>query len=178
MRLAIPLAILVATTAVAAAAAYGHRSVPDRAVAAHAQIRLRSTSLGSVLVDARGRTLYLFTADKAGKSACTGQCAAAWPPFVATGRPLAGVGVKQALLRTVKRSDGRLQVVYAGHPLYFFSGDRGAGATNGEGLEGAWFALDAHGAKVAAPAATTGGSGGNVAPPPPTTTDPGYDDGY
>jgi predicted lipoprotein with Yx(FWY)xxD motif len=166
MRLAIPLAILVASTAVAAAAAAPLRS------GGHAQVRLRSTPLGSVLVDVRGRTLYLFTADNAGKSACTGQCAAAWPPFTTTAAPLAGSGLKAALLKTAKRKDGRLQVVYAGHPLYFFGGDHGAGATNGEGMNGTWFAVNAHGAKVVA-------GGGQPQPvPPTTTTSPGTDPGY
>jgi predicted lipoprotein with Yx(FWY)xxD motif len=170
MRLAIPLAILVASTAVAAAAAVPLRS------GGHAQVRLRSTPLGSVLVDVRGRTLYLFTADAAAKSACAGQCAAAWPPFTTVGAPLAGRGLKAALLKTTTRKDGRLQVVYAGHPLYFYGGDHRAGATSGEGVEGTWFAVDARGAKVVA-----GGGQPQPVPPPTTTspgTDPGYGDGY
>ncbi len=95
---------------------------------------LRSTSLGSVLVDARGRTLYLFEADTTAKSACYGQCAAVWPPFLTNGAPVKVRPAKQGLLKTARRKDGTLQVVYAGHPLYFFSGDTRAGQTKGEGI--------------------------------------------
>jgi predicted lipoprotein with Yx(FWY)xxD motif len=165
MRLAIPLAILVAAVAVAAASASPK----------HARVMLRSTSLGSVLVDARGKTLYLFSADKAGKSACSAQCAAAWPPFLTSGAPLAGPGVKQGMLKTVKRADGKLQVVYAGHPLYFFSGDKGAGATGGQGIDhfgGHWYPVNAIGVKISAQKVPP-----VVQPPPTQTTGGGYDPG-
>jgi predicted lipoprotein with Yx(FWY)xxD motif len=135
----------------------------------HAKLVLRSTSLGSVLVDARGHTLYLFAADRPAKSACYAQCAAVWPPLLSGGAALAGAGVKKSLLATAKRKDGRLQVVYAGHPLYFFSGDSRAGQTSGEGIEhfgGRWYAVSAAGKKVVKAAA-----GG-------TTTSPGYGGGY
>lgn len=143
----------------------------------HAKVLLRSTSLGSVLVDSRGRTVYLFDADRAAKSACYTQCAAAWPPLLTGSAPVAGPGVKQGLLRTTKRRDGKLQVVYAGHPLYFFSGDARGGQVNGEGIEhfgGGWYAVSAAGKKVApAPAGGTttttpssgGGYGGGYGPP-------------
>ena len=112
---------------------------------------LRSTSLGTVLVDARGRTLYLFAADTTAKSACYGQCAAVWPPFLTTGGPVNVGPAKQGLLKTAKRKDGTLQVVYAGHPLYFFSGDTRAGQTKGEGIVhfgGSWYAVGAVGKAV------------------------------
>ena len=135
----------------------------------HAKVMLRSTSLGSVLVDGRGHTLYLFDADHRGKSACTGQCAAVWPPLLTAGAPLAGAGLKKGLLTTTKRKDGKLQVVYAGHPLYFFSGDARAGQLKGEGIEhfgGRWYVVDAAGKKVEEQSGTT-----------TTTTTPGYDGG-
>jgi predicted lipoprotein with Yx(FWY)xxD motif len=153
-------AILVALVAAAAAAASP----------LHAKVVLRSTSLGSVLTDARGHTVYLFEADKASKSACYGQCAATWPPLLTANTPTAGAGVKKALLTTTKRKDGKLQVVYAGHPLYFFSGDTKAGQVTGEGLVhfgGAWFAVGAAGKKVTAKQT-----------PPATTTTGGYGGGY
>jgi predicted lipoprotein with Yx(FWY)xxD motif len=136
------LAVLIALAVAAAATAS-----PPR----HAKVMLRSTSLGSVLVDARGRTLYLFEADSTAKSACYGQCAAAWPPFLTNGAALNGAGVKTGLLATAKRKDGTLQVVYAGHPLYFFGADARAGQTTGEGIDhfgGRWYAVNAAGAKV------------------------------
>ena len=82
-------------------------------------IALKSTAVGKVLVGANGRTLYLFTADKGTKSACYGQCASYWPPLIA-GKPTAGTGLNASMLGTTKRKDGKLQVTYHGHPLYFF----------------------------------------------------------
>jgi predicted lipoprotein with Yx(FWY)xxD motif len=110
-----------------------------------------TTGLGRILVDGRGHTLYLFEKDKRGKSACSGQCATAWPPLIATGKPRASGGVKASRLGTTKRSDGRLQVTYNHHPLYTFIKDTKKHQTNGEGLKafGAeWFALSTAGNKV------------------------------
>jgi len=155
----IALAVLIALAVAAAATA----SPPK-----HANVMLRSTSVGTVLVDGRGRTLYLFTADPTAKSACYGQCAAVWPPFLTSDAPVKVGAAKQALLKTVKRKDGTLQVVYAGHPLYFFSGDTRAGQTKGEGIVhfgGSWYALNAAGkalkpASSPAPAPNPPGDGG------------------
>jgi predicted lipoprotein with Yx(FWY)xxD motif len=110
-----------------------------------------STSLERVLVDARGHTLYLFGKDRNGKSACSGACAAAWPPLIATTKPRAGGGAKASRLGTTRRGDGRLQVTYNHHPVYTFVKDTKKGQTNGEGLTafgGTWDALSAAGAKV------------------------------
>src|SRR6266550_1774290 len=82
------------------------------------RITTTRTKLGTILADARGRTLYLFEKDKRGLSLCTGSCESYWPPVLTKGAPLASGGVKTPLLGTVKRSDGGLQVTYAGHPLY------------------------------------------------------------
>jgi len=82
---------------------------------------------GKFLADSQGRTLYLFEADKGGTSTCAGACAAAWPPVTASGMPTAGSGVNEALLGTVKRSDGTEQLTYNHHPLYYFAADTGAG---------------------------------------------------
>jgi len=113
-----------------------------------------STGLGRVLVDGRGHTLYLFTKDAHGKSACNGQCIGYWPPLITTGKPRAGAGLKASLLGTTRRGDGRLQVTYNHHPLYSFVKDSRKGQTNGEGLDtfGAeWFALSPAGSKVDKP---------------------------
>jgi predicted lipoprotein with Yx(FWY)xxD motif len=107
--------------------------------------------LGTILVDGKGRTLYLFQADKTDKSTCTGACAAAWPPLVSKGQPKAGNGVKSNLLGTSKRSDGTTQVTYNKHPLYFFAGDTKPGQTNGQDLNqfGAlWYVLNPAGKQV------------------------------
>jgi predicted lipoprotein with Yx(FWY)xxD motif len=122
-----------------------------------------TTSLGRILVDARGHTLYLFGKDRNGKSACSGACAAAWPPLIATGKPRAGAGAEASRLGTTRRADGRLQVTYNHHPVYTFVKDTKKGQTNGEGLNafgGTWDALSPAGAKVAEHAANSSGTGG------------------
>lgn len=78
--------------------------------------------LGDVLVDGHGRTLYLFEKDEHSESSCTGACAVASPPLRDGGKPVAGSGVKASLLGTARRSDGKPQVTYNGHPLYLFQG--------------------------------------------------------
>ena len=115
-----------------------------------------TTSLGRVLVDTHGHTLYLFGKDRNGKSACSGACAAAWPPLIATAKPRAGTGAAASRLGTTRRADGRLQVTYNHHPVYTFVKDTKKGQTNGEGLTafgGTWDALSAAGAKVEKPGA-------------------------
>jgi predicted lipoprotein with Yx(FWY)xxD motif len=128
-----------------------------------ATVRLGSSSLGRMLVDSRGRTLYLFEKDKKGHGSCTGACASYWPPLLTTGKPHAGTGVKQALLGTTKRANGKLQVTYRGHPLYRFALDKNAGQTKGEGLNnfGAeWYVVSAAGAKIEDEDTGGGGYGG------------------
>jgi predicted lipoprotein with Yx(FWY)xxD motif len=120
-------------------------------------------SLGKILVDSQGRTLYLFQADKGTKSACTGACAVAWPPVRASGKPVAGSGITASKLGTTARSDGKPQVTYNGHPLYGYVGDQKAGDTNGQGVTafgGGWFALTASGRQVTATAPGSGGGNG------------------
>src|SRR5882672_8635741 len=95
-------------------------------------VALKSTAVGKVLVGANGRTLYLFTADKGANSACYGQCATYWPPLIA-GKPSVGAGLDASMLGTTKRKDGKLQVTYNGHPLYFFAVDKKAGDIKGQG---------------------------------------------
>jgi predicted lipoprotein with Yx(FWY)xxD motif len=116
-----------------------------------ATVKLRQTSLGQILADSHGKTLYLFAHDKGRTSRCYGACAAYWPPLITKGKPTAGRGVRKSLLGTTRRRDGRRQVTYHGHPLYRFSGDTGAGQTTGEGLTdfgGEWDAVSAAGLAV------------------------------
>ena len=131
------------------------------------KVAVASSGLGRILVDGRGRTLYLFEKDKHGKSACTGQCAGFWPPLIAVGKPpLATAGAKASLLGTIRRGDGRLQVTYNHHPLYTFVKDTRKGQTNGERVDafGAeWYAVSAVGAKVEKSAAKSSG-GSDPAP--------------
>jgi predicted lipoprotein with Yx(FWY)xxD motif len=126
-----------------------------------AVVRVSNThALGKVLVDSKGRTLYLFTKDSGTKSACVGMCATPWPPLLAHGTPKAGSGAKASLLGTTPRSGGASQVTYNGHPLYTFIKDKRPGDTNGEGVSafgGSWFAVSPAGARV---------SGGGSSPAP------------
>jgi predicted lipoprotein with Yx(FWY)xxD motif len=130
-----------------------HAASPSASSPGGTAVSLHSVSgiPGQVLVGPNGRTLYLFEADKNGKSACSGACAQAWPPETVTGTPKAQAGAKQSMLGTTKRSDGTTQVTYDGHPLYYYAGDTAAGSAHGEGLKqfGAeWYVVSASGKKV------------------------------
>lgn len=111
-------------------------------------ITVGHSSLGSLLVDGQGRTLYLFEADKNGSSACSGSCAQAWPPATSSGTPHAGNGAASSELGTITRQGGQKQVSYHGVPLYYFAGDHKSGDTTGQGLDqfGAkWYVLSPSG---------------------------------
>ncbi|SDN48707.1 COG4315 family predicted lipoprotein [Actinacidiphila guanduensis] len=150
----------------ASPAAAGTRTPEQAAQTSSATVSTaKAGKLGTILVDSKGMTLYLFQADKNGKPTCNGSCAKAWPPLVVTGKAGGAGGVQSAKLSTAKRSDGSTQVVYNGHPLYHFAGDSKAGNTNGQGLDnfGAkWYVLGTNGkqitTKVSQPS-TPGGGG-------------------
>jgi predicted lipoprotein with Yx(FWY)xxD motif len=151
----------IAGAAVLVATAYGGTASTQRAPKG-ALVALRKTTLGPVLVDARGRTLYLFEKDRKGQSACDTACVKFWPPLVSRATPRAGKGVHKPMLGVTRRQDGRRQVTYAGHPLYTFVGDKTPGQTSGEGLAnfGAeWYAVAASGHTVE-PSQPSGGSSG------------------
>ena len=139
-------------------------AAPKSSSGSSATVGVANTSLGSILVNSGGRTLYLFKADTATTSACSGACATAWPPLVATGNPTAGTGLTASKLGTIARSDGSRQVTYSGHPLYLFVKDRKPGDVNGQGVTAfgaAWFALRPAGNQASAPATNSGGGGGS-----------------
>jgi predicted lipoprotein with Yx(FWY)xxD motif len=107
--------------------------------------------LGPILVDSRGITLYDFVKDKRGTSSCYGACAALWPPLIAKGKPHAGRGVRASLLGTTRRKDGKLEVTYNHHPLYYYVSDRKPGQTTGQGLNqfgGLWWVLSPAGKEI------------------------------
>jgi predicted lipoprotein with Yx(FWY)xxD motif len=111
-------------------------------------LKATSSPLGTILVDQDGKTLYLFEADSMNKSNCSGACLSLWPPVMANGKATAGSGVTAGMIGT---ATGSSQVTYAGHPLYWFSGDTKAGDTNGQGLTdfgGAWYAVSPAGKAV------------------------------
>jgi predicted lipoprotein with Yx(FWY)xxD motif len=118
---------------------YGAQPTPSNAYktsGAASVLSTKTSSLGTFLVDANGRTLYLWDADHGPKSTCSGACAQAWPPLTSTATPKASGAVKASLLGTTKRADGSNEVTYAGHPLYLFAGDTQAGQTTGQGSNG------------------------------------------
>jgi predicted lipoprotein with Yx(FWY)xxD motif len=113
-----------------------------------------SASLGTFLVGPDGKSLYLFEADTSARSTCSGACAQGWPPLTTDGPPVAGSGVMQSLLSTSPRADGTQQVVYDGHPLYYFAGDTKVGDTNGEGVNAfgaGWDVVSPAGNKIEKP---------------------------
>jgi predicted lipoprotein with Yx(FWY)xxD motif len=116
-----------------------------------ATVTVRHTDDGMVLADGQGRTLYMFDKDKGGMSACDGACAAVWPPLTTGATPHAAGGAVADKLGTAKRGDGRLEVTYAGRPLYTYVGDSQPGQARGQGLDqfGAkWYVLSRSGKEV------------------------------
>lgn len=97
-------------------------------------------------------TLYLFEADKNGKSACTSvSCTKAWPPLTTRNAPRAGSGVSKSALGTISRGKGVKQVTYHGHPLYYYAADSNAGNAFGEGINsfgGLWYVVSTSGQAV------------------------------
>jgi len=107
--------------------------------------------LGSILVDDKGMTLYLFTKDTPNTSVCYDKCATAWPPLLTTGAPVAGEGVDSSKLGTTTRTDGTVQVTYNSWPLYYYVKDKAAGDVTGQDVGGVWYVLSAAGDKVTSP---------------------------
>ncbi len=104
-------------------------------------IDVAESAVGTYLVDGDGLTVYLFTEDSPGESTCVDACLQAWPPVLTSGTPVAAGGADQALLATLVRPDGTLQVTYAGMPLYRFRSDTAAGDTRGQNVQGVWFVV-------------------------------------
>ena len=155
-------AFVVSALALVACGGGSMDATPTTANGSPATIGVADGDLGKILVDSRGRTLYLFQKDSGTKSACFGTCAVNWPPLRVSGRPTEGSGANPALVATTARADGNPQVTYNGHPLYLFDGDTSAGDTNGEGVNafgGGWYALSSAGDQVAPPTNNGGGGG-------------------
>jgi predicted lipoprotein with Yx(FWY)xxD motif len=127
---------------------YGYGGGGGSSSATAVTLKAVSSPLGTILVDQDGKTLYLFLADSKNKSNCSGGCLNLWPPVMANGKATAGSGVTAGMIGT---ATGSSQVTYAGHPLYWFSGDTNAGDTNGQGLDdfgGEWYAVSPAGTAV------------------------------
>jgi predicted lipoprotein with Yx(FWY)xxD motif len=136
-------------------------STTPAAAAGSVVISTRSTSHGTVLTDAKGRTLYWFAIDTPTTSKCTGSCATYWPPVI--GKPVAAKGASLPhALGSITRSNGQVQATYDGHPLYTYVGDTAAGDVKGNGLKlsgGLWWAITPSGAKLSSTASSSGGGG-------------------
>jgi predicted lipoprotein with Yx(FWY)xxD motif len=126
-----------------------------------ATVKVTKGSLGPMLVDAQGRTLYVFSSDATGTSTCYGDCATTWPALTTKGAPKAGSGLMAGALGTMARTDGSTQVTIDGHPVYTFSGDTAPGDTNGEGFGGLWFVASPSGAPLKPGGSADGSTGGN-----------------
>jgi predicted lipoprotein with Yx(FWY)xxD motif len=120
----------------AAGASSSSASSPAGTSPSAATVQVHTSNGKSYLTGSSGRALYLWVPDTKTKSMCSGACATAWPPLTVKGTPTAGAGATATDLGTINRSDGTKQVTYAGHPLYYFAGDKAAGQTTGEGSNG------------------------------------------
>jgi predicted lipoprotein with Yx(FWY)xxD motif len=132
---------------------------PKTASGQPATVGVENSNLGKILDNGQGRTLYLFQADTGTTSNCSGACATEWPPLTST-KPTVGKGASASMIGTTKRSDGKTQVTYNGHPLYTFAGDNSPGDTSGQGVNafgGLWYALSPKGQQVTTSGSNNGG---------------------
>jgi predicted lipoprotein with Yx(FWY)xxD motif len=161
MSLIVPAALIVAalagcgdsTSAMETTQTRAAAPAPPAAEAARngPKIKLVESDYGTILSNGRGRALYLFTADQGKGSNCSGDCATAWPPYIVKSTPVAGEGVKAGKIGTTKRSDGRLQATYAGHPVYFYVSDDEPGEVLCQAVSefgGYWYVIRASGRAV------------------------------
>ena len=113
-------------------------------------IKAVGSEYGKVVADAKGEAFYLFDKEDGPKSECYGACAKAWPPVLTSGKPRAGKGVKASLLGTTKRKNGKLQVTYAGQPLYYYVDDSPGTilCQNVDEFGGLWLVVKPNGAPV------------------------------
>ena len=139
-----------AASASASVAASEAPASASASAAAGAEIKLADSSLGQIIVDGAGKTLYMFTPDEAGTPTCYDDCATAWPPLVAADAAsvTAGTGLDASKITVVDRTDGTKQVKYGTWPLYYFANDAAAGDVNGQGLNEKWYVVGADGEPI------------------------------
>ena len=133
-----------ASEAPSASASEAPAASESASAAAGAEIKLADSSLGQIIVDGAGKTLYMFTPDEGGTPTCYDDCATAWPPLVAADAAsvTAGTGLDASKITVVDRTDGTKQVKYGEYPLYYFANDAAAGDVNGQGLNDVWFVAE------------------------------------
>ena len=140
--------------AAATTTAGGERSAETARKRRGKGIKVMSSRYGRMLFDSKGRAIYLFTREKGSRSRCYGQCAVAWPPVFTSGRPRARSGVDQDLLGKTRRRDGRRQVTYNGHPLYYYISDVRSGQVTCQNVVefgGTWLVVNPAGDAITAP---------------------------
>jgi predicted lipoprotein with Yx(FWY)xxD motif len=136
----LPIAVVAAAARTASAATAGGP-----------KLKVTDSDYGRILADGHRRALYLFTADKGKRSSCSGDCATAWPPYIVKSKPRAVGGAKPGLVGTTRRSDGKLQATYAGHPVYYYEGDKEPGQVLCQAVSefgGYWYVLRGTGRAV------------------------------
>jgi len=162
-------ALLLASACGSATANPGGATSPTNAASSGGILGVRTTSLGPVLVDAKGMTVYLLTADTPGHSSCSAQCLQYWPPVPApAGAAVPAVKDVGAALAEAKASSGASMLTASGWPLYTFVKDKAPGDVSGQGVKtfgGTWYAVSPSGMAISAPAAS--------APTPSSSTSTG-----
>jgi predicted lipoprotein with Yx(FWY)xxD motif len=113
-------------------------------------VAVEDSDLGQIVVDAEGKTLYVFLADEGSDSTCYDDCEANWPPLTVEGDPAAGDGIDASLLGTTEREDGSTQVTLDGHPLYYFGADETPDDMNGHGVSEVWYVVSPEGEAIQA----------------------------
>lgn len=153
-----------------ALAACGSSTSPSTTSSPATKVSSSSSPYGTILVTSTGRTLYAYSADTATTSRCNGACAQTWNPLVTIGPPVVAASADRGFLATLTRNDGTTQVVYAGHPLYTYSGDLMAHQINGQGVGGAWHVVTVTGQIVSSSGGTSGTSSPTTTTTPASTT--------
>ena len=115
---------------------------------ADATVAVVDSDLEQIVVDAEGRTLYVFLADTGSDSTCYDDCEGSWPPLTVEGEPIAGDGIDASMLGTTEREDGSVQVTLDGHPLYHFAADETPGDMNGQGVGDVWYVVSPEGEAI------------------------------
>ena len=145
------LAVAAIVTALLATAVLGAGLAAGSSAARATTVKAAKSRFGKIIVDGRGRTLYLFEKDRRGHSACSGTCATYWPPLLTSAKPVAGTGVKKSLLGVTKRANGKKQVTYGGHPLYRYIQDKKPGQITGQDSHffgASWYVVSPAGKKI------------------------------
>ncbi|TYB96879.1 hypothetical protein FXF53_20945 [Micromonospora sp. WP24] len=112
------------------------------------RVQVEESSLGPILTDQNGRTLYAFLNDKGGASSCADECIATWPALISRVPATTGTGASPELLSQTSRAEGTSQATYGEWPLYYYVGDVGPGDVDGQGVDNVWFVVDADGQLV------------------------------